>query len=614
MKMACPRISTFTPLRRLSSRYTYTPALASALSYSTAATEIRCGTLGDLVTQRESAIFTSALTEKITNEKQFSEWDTTVPDKIRALLLAKKYESLLDLLLRVTSPKLATGWQSVIDHADLSSVLQHLVHYQIGLITRAGTAHMIRSHKSRGFQIAHGNEVREKLRSVYSNLLAAPGQPSGHLYLDKHLTSDFKLTSTDYENLINLELHNRKLDLASRWFQHMEATHKDPACYTMMTHKLWLLRWQVYSSAAPSLWRIPASELYEMIVDPRQSRFKSEKPWLETINEFTKHQGALLGSNKYIFGSDFLALMLVSMAYSKNLEQIYKLIEMNWGITTKGTLLSGFEKPGSADPVHPKLETLTAILVSMLSNKQYVLGMTYLNAFQTHYAIDLSLKRSKNFWNELFKWSELSTRFSEYRAFQYYIKETGISALLSPSNASELPVTLEEAKNSVDFDYEGYLGFIRDLRQQRFGLLTELWKCYQESGAEFSAKPYHVMLTLSKEVADEDFGYTFLQSLLLQMEAHKISSGSFNSSAPTVKLNNMTELYKGGMKAMMETFAINGKLGLIAPFIEKWGLDFSMKSEMKNWVRKHGARFSKLRRDWEAKQEEDEEESLLNIL
>lgn len=549
-----------------------------------------------------------------THTPQLAEPDL-VKREISSLIKNKSFDNLARVLVKWTSNTADATWQSVLTHEELSYVLGKIVDHQIGLITKSGTSMLMQKNSVHTLSsMAHARELREKIRSIYCNLFY--GDSLRHLYSRnrRNVTSSFHLNSQDYENLIRLELNNGKLDLASKWFQRLEHQYADGQHYKHMTQTLWLLKFKVYGGGLLSLWKVEPTELYEMEVNPRQSRLKSEKKWLDIFNEYVTYQELLLASSKVVFDVDLLSVMFASMAYSKNVPQLTKLIEQNWGILKNGQMSAKFEKPQMGDPLYPDLDTLRTIVVSMIFNKELVASMAYLNAFQEHYGIDLS--KSKHFWDQLFRWSEITTRFSELRALQYFIKETA-TTLQKPADLADLTVTLEEAQKSADFDFEGYLKFVADLTNQRTKLIDELWKCYQQAQPGFSVRVYQTYLRLIEDNPLDENAYKYLSALALEHHRHSASADSFNQGATTDRLSKIRTLYTKGMKVVINEKGCEGKLGQLKPLIRKWSLDDSMKERLTIWTESQQPRFLEMinkRQLSNSEQAEEEDDGFLGLM
>lgn len=545
-------------------------------------------TIGASLAASRSAAFTKSLaqTHFASFHRPAASDAALVKRELSLLLHAKKYDALLKILVRWTGRKRTADWTEVITHQELSHVLHTLVEYQVGLITKAGTAKLVEAGSMHTLaSLAHAHSVRDKIRAVYGNLVFGDGHHS-HVYAHEHrgrLVLAVALSARDYENLISLELNNGKLDLASKWFLRFEQQYPHGTHHKHMTHRLWLLKFQVYGGALPALWKVDAHDLYEHEVNPRQSRLRAEVPWLDIFNDFISHQASMLGNLHYVFEPTVLSAMLYSIAYSKNVDQLTKIIELNWGISARGTLAPGFVKPSVGDPLYPNLDILHTIVVSMVFNKEYVRSMAYMNGFQEHYGIDLSHASAKHFWDQLFRWCEVQTRFSEYRALQHFIQKTA-TTLLKPTAASELELTLQEAQKSADFDYEGYLKFVGDLRNQRTTLVGELWKAYHQCRPGFSVRVYRTYLTLLSEKFDEAQCYDYLSALALQHHLHHVPSESFNRSMVQGRLTKISQLYEKGMKLLIDAKGCNGDLGQIGTVIDKWALDERMHRKLSAWA------------------------------
>ncbi|SGZ53114.1 CIC11C00000002252 [Sungouiella intermedia] len=572
-----------------------TSATASVSTISHASEEIHekspAGTNETPLATKNSLVFLDSLAKThfaSVHKPQPSEADL-VKREISTLLKNKSFESLARVLVKWTSVSSDGTWQSVLTHNELSYLVNKIVNHQIGLITKAGTSIMVHSNGIQSLSsMAPARDLREKVRSIYSNLLY--GELRGHLYLRnrRNAVPAFRLSALDYENLISMELNNGKLDLASKWFQRMELQFSEGLYYQHMTQKLWLLKFQVYSGGLSSLWKVEPTDLYELEVNPRRSRFKAEKKWLDVFDDFVCHQELLLASSKVIFDTNLLTVMLSSMAHSNNVAQVTKLVEQNWGISSRGKMDSKFSKPQQGDPLFPTLDLVQTVVVSMIYNKEYISGLAYLNAFQEHYNIDLS--ESKHCWDQLFRWSEITTRFSEFRALQYFIKQTA-TTLYKPVDEGELSITLEEAQRSVDFDYEGYLKFVADLTNQRTKLIGELWKGYHQSQPGFSARVYLTYLRLLEENPLDETAYEYLSALALEHRLHSVSTDSFNKSATNDTIYKIRTLYSKGMKALINEKGMRGELWQIQPLIRKWSLDDTMRERLGTWATSQQPRF-----------------------
>lgn len=535
-----------------------------------------------------------------------------VKREITTLIHNKSFDNLARVLAKWTSNTADATWQSVLSHSELSYVLGAIVEHQIGLITKAATSMLMHKNSVHTLSgMAHARELREKVRTIYGNLLYGDSQ---HLYSHSRRnlsTTKFQLNSKDYENLISLEVNNGKLDLASKWFQRLEQHYPDGQHNQHMTQNLWLLKFKVYGGGLLSLWKVEPTELYEVEVNPRQSRLKSERSWLELFNDYVTHQQLLLSSGKVVFDVNLLKVMFLSMAYSKNVGQLTKLVEQNWGIAKNGSFSSKFQKPVVGDPLYPDLETLRTIVVSMIYNKEYISSMAYLNAFQEHY--DINLSESKHFWDQLFRWSELTTRFSQLRALQYFIKETA-TTVPQPADESDFAEALSEAQKSADFDYEGYLKFVADLTNQRSRLLHELWKCYQESSPGFSVRVYQTYLNLAEESPLDEQTYVLLSALRKEHHKHSGSPESFNRAATTDKVSKIRALYTKSMKNFINKKGTTGKLGQIKPLIRKWSLDESMRERLDQWAETQQARYLEVQNSQTIEQMDEDEEGFLGIM
>lgn len=534
-------------------------------------------------------------------------------DKLRAeldrLLKCKSFDSVLSLLVKWTAPRRDRDWLNTLEHQELSHILKQIVMYQIGVIQDAASLKTF-SHDElyNRSKLSHARTIREGLRKVYSNLLGDASSSHKHLYSRgrKHGAQN-PLSAGDLENLVLLELGNGKLDLASRWFQVFEQQYPNQEYYKHMTYKLWLLKFQVYGGSKASLWPVQLSQLYEKIINPRRGNLKSEVTWVEMFNDFVKNQAVVLGSSRAVFDKSLVCEIVYSVARQGHVSQVHKLIELNFGITSDGKVARGFKLPPRSDPLYPDIEVLQTVVISLLYNRRYVESLKYINSFQTVYSLEVGDKLAKYFWDQLFRWSEMLTRYSEYRALHQYIKDTNVKALLAPSNAAELNVTLEEAKSLPAFNYEGYLQYIGDLSAQRSGLIKELWRCYHESGVEFTVRPYQTFLALAAELRSEPDCYELLRHLFKLKEMYGVSPDSYNYTMAIERVGKMTELYTNTMKLLLDIKGQSGDMRSIPHILTEWSLDPGMETSLQQWVSAQEARYAEAAKAIkEKKQQEDE--------
>lgn len=541
---------------------------------------------------------------------------TQVKNKINVMIKRKQYDELLHILYAWTRPTLSIQWNTVLSHDEFSYILGLLVTQQAILLTQAGSLKML-DWNSDSFKLSfkRAHATKNSIRAVYTNIL----NPDAHLYSKMGKSSDFLLSGKDYENIILLELNNAKLDLASQWFRHMELRYPNGEHYKLMTRNLWILKFKVYSGAHSPLWVIQRPELYENEILPRQSHFKSEILWMQMFDEYSKNQYLLLGSRKCAFDNQLVCAMLNSVAYSKNMTQVYSIIELNWGILPKGKMASKFVKPSKDDPLYPDIEVLTTIVLALIFNEDFRTALAYVNGFQENYSIDL--QESTLFWDQVFRWSDLKTRFNELRALQVYLKKSECSVVLAPTNTSQFQSALIQAQKSPEFNYEGYLKFISRLQSKRMGLLMELWRCYQECSPGFSIRPYQTYFSLIEESPDSSSCYALLTALSREWYVYNVSEHSFNRNSSRATTSKIQTLYE---KVLLKLLDIKGEAGdfdEFAPIIEQWSLDETMIQKILDQVEKRKSTYLATikRREQRVKREEeqskllDDQEKLLDL-
>ncbi|KAM9937313.1 hypothetical protein OXX80_003156 [Metschnikowia pulcherrima] len=561
----------------------------------------------------------------------------SVKAEIANLLHGKSYDALLAALARWTSRASPVPWKQVISQREMAYILSHLIDYQKDLLLKASTMKLLgnSASSSQELQMAHVREVREQIRAIFANLLTKEGQEVAHLYaktsglLEESSAKDLSgyiFTEADYENIIQLELNNGKMDLASRWFRRMELQYQGKV-FDHMTQRLWLLKFMLFGNGQPSLWRVEKTALNDDIVDPRQSRLKPERKWLDLFQEYSSKQH----KSRPVFSNELVAVMLASIGYGQNVSQAARLVEVNWGISEAGELVPGFEKPAVSDPLYPDLHVLTTVVVAMLYNHRYIASMAYINAFQQHYGLELDKSESKQFWDQIFRWAEIATKYSEARAFQHFMNETGSPAFFGSAIglSDDFHAILEEAKKSANFDYERFLKFVADLRGQRVGFLAELWKCFHQSEPGFSVRPYRAYLRLAEEYLERsvvsdvfeseqlcsNVCYEILTKLVREHGRHTISQDSFNVNITAGNIQKIRALYLKTMKVLIHAKGQTGRLGEIPHILSKWSLDADMRSELSAWAQRQEQVYLQRMNELEAeKQKEEEEDGFLDLM
>lgn len=549
-----------------------------------------------------------------------------VKRELMKLVELGQFETLIDLFVKLTSKANSTQWHSILTAQELSYFIRDIIRYQIKLINQVADYKIsARSESKIKSKSGEARRFREKIRKLYGNLIYSDGQTSLYsqamrsgLYNCEDLTG-YKLSVTDYENLIMLELHNLKLDLASKWFQRFEQQFPYGEHYEKMTYSMWILKFQVYCGGAPFLWKVPETDLYANFYNPQRSKFKSGISWLEMFTEFLKNYGKSNNSMATI-NNDLNETLIYSIGYARNVDYLTKYIESIWGITPNGTISEDFTELRRDDPKFPSLDTLKAIVISLSYNHQFFQAMTYVNAFQKIYgeSIDLSSVKAKNFWDSTFKWCDISTRFNEERALSYYIKQTTDTA----SRKKKKP-SLKEEQENADFDYEGFLMFVNELKSKRSTTMDKLWDLHKDTNTFFSSKLYKIYLGYLVENPTEQNFYDVMSMLAKQYHYYHVSEGSFNKLHLSINKLNDTDksvysLYKTALRELINIKWKAGYAGQCQPLIDEWALDNQMHNNTSQWFKntilpQYRDMMEKKREEVMIRQKTEDEERLLDL-
>lgn len=541
------------------------------------------------------------------------------PTKLRSLMLQLEVTRLINLGSRSVLLKLLLTWlqdkgaKRVTNDDFLKLVpyiLEAIVKWQ-GILLHGQYEYLAYEKRySPTEQQDLAKEVLYSVRKIYSRLLF-PDSEEDYIYLREKRRSlgetDYDLTMKDYENLILLELNNNKLDLASKWFERLEQRYPDDEVYLKMTYNLWILRFLVYGNGLPKNWSATSKETNTAFRKPVKPYHTSEVEWHRTFSEYAKKQHLMLGNSMLNFDKTLLGSIIGSIASSKDTAQIYKFIEEVWGIDEKGQIIQLHKKLDIDDPCYPDIDTLRSIVVSLVYNGQVVKSMLYMNAFQENYGIDLS-KESDEFWGQLFDWAEFTTRVSENKSLEYFICKT--DARVEKDEQGKF--VLELAKKSPDFDYEGFLTFMTDLKNQRSRLIEELWKCYREAGANYSMRAFVAYLSVIKASKEETKLYEYLKLVAQCLHEKDLPAGSFNTvwkKAP----ERLRTHYEDALVALIELKATAGELEVIEVVIRKWALDAEMETSLKKYVLNQKSRYLELNAT-EQNDEDGDDENFLGLI
>lgn len=512
-----------------------------------------------------------------------------IKKKIYNLIELKDFESLLKLFMKLTSTSSQenSSWQAFITPTEMSFYLRCMIEFQVNLIKQYANQKYISGNSNELKKIAvNAKYFKDIIRRCYSNLIYS--NPTEHiyhhskrvnLYNSNHLTG-YQLQKADYENLIYFELHNAKVDLASKWFQRFETQFTN--AQESMTKNMWILKLQVYSGGLPYLWKINNMELSDFYHNPTKSKFKSEQSFISIFNDFLKHQSK--DNNAYAIDTKFSETLIYSIGYSKNLEYLTKYIELTWGIGSNGKQISGFQIPSNNSVNFPTTEILKAIVVAYSYNGEFFRAMTYINGFQNLYLSDISSMDSKNLWENIFKWCDISTKYNEEKALGFFLKNSSLGRDFSK-------ISLNEAQKNAEFDYEGFLQFIDELKNKRNNTFTKLWNLYNDSNSFFSLQIHKRYLNYLKDNLEspaqtEAKFYDLLTSLLKNYHLFHTSGSSFNRIT-SHRVNNIDEsiyaLYGEALKLLIDLKWNSVRLGQCKPLIEKWSIDQPMANSLMEW-------------------------------
>lgn len=550
--------------------------------------------------------------EKPTEEQIIS---SQIKQKINQMINEHNYDDILEALVVWTLPDLSITWNNVLTRDELSYLVGILVTHQSKLLTKANS-YKLSKDSSESFSASHkaAHRYKKLIRQIFANLLNL----DGHLYT-KRLETHFDLHAKDYENIINLELRNGKLDLASRWFKNMELQYPNGQHYLKMTRELWILKFKVLGGAQSLLWVVEGADLNGFDFNIRESFLVAETLWMHIFEEFSKYQVLLLGSSKIVFDKQLVCAMINSVAYSKNTQQVFNIVQQNWGILLTGKMVAGFQKPSEDDPLYPDIDVLSTIVVALIFNQDFRAALAFVNGFQVHYDIDL--QSSKVFWDYIFRWSDSVTRFKEYRALQIYLKDTKCASVVPPTNESNLYSALKHAQSSPEFDYEGYLDYVTRLRARRLSLFKELWRCYRECVPGFSTRPFQTYLTLIRETRDERLCYDLLSALSHEWNVYLVSELSFNKLISSEITSRIEHEYSKTIKLLLNIKGEAGAFSALQLIVDEWSLNEAMRTNLEEWLATRMPYYTEAvktrelreRLDQEKEQQETEDDQLLNI-
>ncbi|KAI5961583.1 uncharacterized protein KGF55_003900 [Candida pseudojiufengensis] len=458
------------------------------------------------------------------------------------------------------------------------------------------------------------SQLTKQVRNIYKNIIYSNKRESlygkekrNDIYNSQCLTG-YRLTTKDFTNLMELELSNLKLDLASRWFRLFRMYNEN--WQDLMTPEMWKLAFKIDGYGDNRIWTLKGSDLSNYYKYILRGRFE---PSMELSIKYLQDQIE-------DFDLEMHSIVIHHLAYKGQIDVLKKYVESIWGINSEGNLVAEENKLNTNHHLYPDLKFLTALFASLAFNGDFFSGIKYINNFQTVYdEIIESDSGKKVFWEQVFKWADISTMFEEEKALRFFLNKSNYSR----GN----DIKLEDAKNDVNFDYEGYLQFIEKLRNERYNTFDQIWKIIQKDPPiSYSSFIYKVYLDILKEQNDESRIFDYLNRLLFEYERHHVDGDSFTKRSgmgfvPTNDKELAIEvLYLEAMKYLIDLKGENTYIGQIFPLIEKYSIDKSMKHNLKTWVRKE--RLNKYRKILEGKREkfmndlanDDDNESLLELM
>ncbi|CAN3353413.1 hypothetical protein DICA4_A06502 [Diutina catenulata] len=469
-----------------------------------------------------------------------------------------------------------------------AAVVAKLVDHSLALL-QAYASHHVTAGVTRDKKFASAareSEFREArhyakaVRETYSQLLFE----EGHIYGDKGrgLVGDYQLTPLDYENLIKLEKGWNKRDLCDYLFTQFDRTHAPEEA----TYAMWLARFQLYCGGDPRMWRMAANELYphHQVYAPHVSGFKSQhRSFRPLLADFMRH------SQSFIITNEFNTTLLASVGYYGDLQYLREFIATTWGIGPDHKMVEGFKRPVKGSPSYPSLAVLTSVVQALSYNNEFFDAMGYVNAFCENYGVRVDSRDAKHFWETVFKWVHLVTRFKEPQALAYYLKH-------APTKNAANYTSLEEAKKDAGFDYERYLQFISDLQTQRRNTFAQMWQMYaanqRAGGSRFSAKVaqgyyYHLAERLRSDGEVEPV-YEFLRWLAARHHEVSIAPASFNARPSTEHhvtsaQREISQVYSMALMQLVEHHARQLMPNYCHEIINQWSLGSGMKRRLMKW-------------------------------
>lgn len=554
----------------------------------------------DKLDHSSSFNFLNGLSESYTHsvfpQEKIVSKNEEIKKELWKLLNVRQFTQLAEFFVKITNKSSTIVWSENLTHEELSYFISELVDRQHSLLVEAVSSTNGKAELRQSEKYMEAATLKESIRKVYQNLLY--GDSVSHLY-DRSARldlSDYDLSIRDFQNLMNLELNNYKIDLASKWMLWFEKKYPVNQFRRYMTTELWILKFKIYAGGSSNLWKLEYDDLFQLYQNPLESTFKSTKPWLEIYSEFSESQGVLKKNySMNLLDSNFNATLITSIGYSKNLDYLTKYIEITWGIKADGEATKNLRKLDPSHPSFPSIEVLKAIVSAYSYNRRFFQSMMYLNKFQEIYAdsIDLSTKDAVSFWANILRWGDISTRYTDEGSLREYIRQT-FDSLLQGNKT----VTLEIAKQSPDFNYEGYLNYVEELDSKRTTVMDNLWKLYSQSNSLFSLQACKIysQYLVENVKKNETKIYDCLSLLLQSYQDYHLSPHSFNKRHLYVSNvdNSIRQLYHSVIIKLVDYKGTSGLIKQIPYLIDEWALDKSMKNNLTAYYNDRLARYESL--------------------
>ncbi|KAK6461385.1 mitochondrial ATPase expression-domain-containing protein [Scheffersomyces coipomensis] len=569
--------------------------------------------------------------------------------EIYKLLESNNVKAIADLFLQWSEKSLSNLLESL-TRQEFSYIIKRIIICQTGLLQRYALDTINEKTKNSNpiisklhddtrsnDKVSESRVLLDSIRKIYSNLIYTDHQDyiyqkskRSNLYNSPNLTG-YTLQVEDYENLIFMEYHNLKFDLAAKWFHRFELEH--PENYReLMTFNMWLLKFKLHAGGSPLGWVSKSTNTFQYYRDPKFSGFKQARSYKSILNDF------LIGTNQSIddftLNNELAEVLIYSISYSGELNELYEFIELTYGINSKGELNPEFKRFDQDDSRYPNIKVLKAIIVSLSSHQEFFKSLKYITAFEDHYGVSINDRKSISFWEELFKGCDLSTKYNQRRSLAYYLQQTSKTDSNKVRRSSK---TLQEVQQDVNFDYEGYLTFMDELKSERINTFNQLWTLYQqETGGHFSLRIYKLYFDYLKEELNEsseqteELYYSYLTCLLNQYHKFAINHDQqgfttrdgFNFGKQNKIDQSIGLLYEQTMKSLIDYKWKATYAGQCIPLINKWSLDEEMNDKLMNWWKtirapRYREMIEKKRVEFMANlrnEDKEDDESLLDLL